>query len=328
MQAKHLFIAIILLITSTLSYSQESATEQQYKAAMQNAKTAFNAKMYSEALYFYREALKIKPEAKLPRYKIEDIRTIYIDDGIKEIAENKQIAQEEVKKQAEAKADERIETEIEQAQKEFETLKVATVISIEEETVVYDENMDIADVEPTLETKQPEPEPEPEIIEPEPVVPKEEPQPIVEPVKEEPKPAIEQPAPKEEKPAPKAEEPAPKPVQPAPKPAPAKTVSKPAPNPANQPKQMSEEEKKAWKENEIKKLRQQYPEQKTVLEFDQPGKHITRIIMNVDNEITVYLKVKHSWGATFFFVEEIGEDLRSIDEVTFNKKTNLQNYGH
>ena len=328
MQAKHLIIAIILLITSTLSYSQESATEQQYKAAMQNAKTAFDAKMYSDALYFYREALKIKPDAKLPRYKIEDIRTMYIDDGIKEIAENKQIAQEEVKKQAEAKADERIETEIEQAQKEFETLKVATVISIEEETVVYDENIDIADVEPTLETKQPEPEPEPEIIEPEPVVPKEEPQPIVEPVKEEPKPAIEQPAPKEEKPAPKAEGPAPKPVQPAPKPAPAKAVSKPAPKPASQPKQMSDEEKKAWKENEIKKLRQQYPEQKTVLEFDQPGKHITRIIMNVDNEITVYLKVKHSWGATFFFVEEIGEDLRSIDEVTFNKKTNLQNYGH
>ena len=324
----------LLLVTISLS-AQTIDSEQQYKAAMQNAKTAFDAKMYSDALYFYREALKIKPDAKLPRYKIEDIRTIYIDDGIKEITENKQIAQEEVKKQAEAKADERIETEIEQAQKEFETLKVATVISIEEETVVYDENIDIVDVEPTLETKQPEPEPEPEIIEPEPVVPKEEPQPIVEPVKEEPKPAIEQPAPKEEKPAPKeekpapkAEEPAPKPVQPAPKPTPAKVVSKPASKPASQPKQMSEEEKKAWKENEIKKLRQQYPEQKTVLEFDQPGKHITRVIMNVDNEITVYLKVKHSWGATFFFVEEIGEDLRSIDEVTFNKKTNLQNYGH
>ena len=328
MSFKNIISATVLLLVTISLSAQTIDSEQQYKAAMQNAKTAFDAKMYSDALYFYREALKIKPDAKLPRYKIEDIRTIYIDDGIKEIAENKQIAQEEVKKQAEAKADERIETEIEQAQKEFETLKVATVISIEEETVVYDENIDIADVEPTLETKQQEPDPEPEIIEPEPVVPKEEPQPIVEPVKEEPKPAIEQPAPKEEKPAPKAEEPAPKPVQPAPKPAPAKTVSKPAPNPANQPKQMSEEEKKAWKENEIKKLRQQYPEQKTVLEFDQPGKHITRIIMNVDNEITVYLKVKHNWGATFFFVEEIGEDLRSIDEVTFNKKTNLQNYGH
>ena len=321
MQAKHLFIAIILLITSTLSYSQESATEQQYKAAMQNAKTAFDAKMYSEALYFYREALKIKPDAKLPRYKIEDIRTMYIDDGIKEIAENKQIAQEEVKKQAEAKADERIETEIEQAQKEIETLRVATVISIEEETVVYDENIDIAEVEPTLETKQPEPEPEPEpeIIEPEPVEPaKEEPKPIVEPVKEEPKPIVEQPVKKEVKPEPK----------PTPKPEPAKPVAKPANKPVSKPKAMTDEEKKAHIEAEKQKLRIQYPEQKTVLEIDQPGKHITRVIMNVDNEIHIYLKVKHSWGATFFFEEEVGEDMRSITEVTFNKMTDLRNYGH
>ncbi|MBO7433128.1 MAG: hypothetical protein J6U13_05175 [Salinivirgaceae bacterium] len=316
MQAKHLIIAIILLITSTLSYSQESATEQQYKAAMQNAKTAFDAKMYSEALYFYREALKIKPDAKLPRYKIEDIRTMYIDDGIKEIAENKQIAQEEVKKQAEAKADERIETEIEQAQKELETLRVAAVINIEEETVVYEENIDIADVEPTLETKQPEPEPEPEIIEPEP-------EPVVvqqvEIVKEEPKPVIEQPAPKEEKAEPK----------PAPKPVPAKPVAKPANKPVSQPKAMTGEEKEARKEAEMQQLKIKYPEQKTVLEIDQPGKHITRVIMNIDNKVSVYLKVKHNWGATFYFQDEIGEDnLRSISEQTFNKMTNLATYGH
>ncbi|MBO7496197.1 MAG: hypothetical protein J6T98_06555 [Salinivirgaceae bacterium] len=327
MQAKHLIIAIILLITSTLSYSQESATEQQYKAAMQNAKTAFDAKMYSEALYFYREALKIKPDAKLPRYKIEDIRTIYIDDGIKEIAGNKQIAQEEAQKQAEAKADERIEAEIEQAQKEIETLRVAAVINIEEETSVYDENIDIADVVPTLKTKLPEPEPEPEpepvpvpeITEPEPVEPaKEEPKPIVEPVKEEPKPVVEQPEKKEVKPEPK----------PTPKPEPAKPVAKPANKPVSQPKAMTEEEKKAHIEAEKQKLRMQYPEQKTVLEIDLPGKHITRVIMNVNNEIHIYLKVKHSWGAVFFFEEEVGEDMRSITELTFNKMTDLRNYGH
>ena len=316
MQAKHFLIAIILLITSTLSYGQESATEQQYKAAMQNAKTAFDAKMYSEALYFYREALKIKPDAKLSRYKIEDIRTMYIDDGIKEIAENKQIAQEEVKKQAEAKADERIETEIEQAQKELETLRVATVINIEEETVIYDENIDIADVEPTLETKLPEPEPEPEIIEPEP-------EPVVvqqvEIVKEEPKPVIEQPTPKEEKTEPK----------PAPKPVPAKPVAKPANKPVSQPKAMTGEEKEARKEAEMQQLKIKYPEQKTVLEIDQPGKHITRVIMNIDSKVSVYLKVKHNWGATFYFQDEIGEDnLRSISEQTFNKMTNLATYGH
>ncbi|MBP5667107.1 MAG: hypothetical protein J6X32_03070 [Salinivirgaceae bacterium] len=295
----------LLLVTISLS-AQTSDNEQQYKAAMQNAKTAFDAKMYSEALYFYREALKIKPDAKLPRYKIEDIRTIYIDDGIREIAENKQIAQEEVKKQAEAQADERIEAEVVQTQKELETLKVATVISIEEESVVYEENIDIADVEPTLETKQPEPEPkpiepEPKAIEPEPIVTQ-----PVESIEEEPKPVAE-----------------PKKTTVVSKPQP--IVSKPKPH--TQPK-MTDEEKKAWKDAEKQKLRKQYPEQKTVLEIDQPGKHITRVIMNVDNEISVYLKVKHSWGATFFFEEEVGEDLRSITEVYFNKMTDLQNYGH
>lgn len=295
----------LLLVTISLS-AQTSDNEQQYKAAMQNAKTAFDAKMYSEALYFYREALKIKPDAKLPRYKIEDIRTIYIDDGIREIAENKQIAQEEVKKQAEAQADERIEAEVVQTQKELETLKVATVISIKEESVVYEENIDIADVEPTLETKQPEPEPkpiepEPKAIEPEPIVTQ-----PVESIEEEPKPVAE-----------------PKKTTVVSKPQP--IVSKPKPH--TQPK-MTDEEKKAWKDTEKQKLRKQYPEQKTVLEIDQPGKHITRVIMNVDNEISVYLKVKHSWGATFFFEEEVGEDLRSITEVYFNKMTDLQNYGH
>ncbi|MBR4620445.1 MAG: hypothetical protein IKO46_05635 [Salinivirgaceae bacterium] len=295
----------LLLVTISLS-AQTSDNEQQYKAAMQNAKTAFDAKMYSEALYFYREALKIKPDAKLPRYKIEDIRTIYIDDGIREIAENKQIAQEEVKKQAEAQADERIEAEVVQTQKELETLKVATVISIKEESVVYEENIDIADVEPTLETKQPEPEPkpiepEPKAIEPEPIVTQ-----PVESIEEEPKPVAE-----------------PKKTTVVSKPQP--IVSKPKPH--TQPK-MTDEEKKAWKDAEKQKLRKQYPEQKTVLEIDQPGKHITRVIMNVDNDISVYLKVKHSWGATFFFEEEVGEDLRSITEVYFNKMTDLQNYGH
>jgi|GEM_PF-2389155 len=311
MQAKHFIIAIILLITSTLSYSQESAADQQYKAAMQNAKTAFDAKMYSEALYFYREALKINPDAKLPRYKIEDIRTMYIDDGIKEIAENKKVTQDEAKIEAETKADERIEAEIEQTQKELETLKVATVISIEEEPVVDDENPDIADIEPTLETKQPEQKPTvTQLVEPA----KEESKPLVKPTKEEPEPIVEQPAPKEEKLTPP--------------PTPIKTASKPATKPVSQPKTMTDEEKKVWKENEQKKLRQQYPEQKTVLEIDQPGKHITRVIMNVDNEIHIYLKVKHSWGATFFFEEEIGEDMRSITEVFFNKMTDLQSYGH
>lgn len=92
---------------------------------------------------------------------------------------------------------------------------------------------------------------------------------------------------------------------------------------------MTEEEKEVWIEAETEKLRMQYPDQKTVLESDQPGRHITRVIMNIDNKISIYLKVKHNWGATFFFEEVIGkENLQSINEIYFNKMTNLATYGH
>jgi len=303
-----LFLLTFCLLP-TISFSQTSDSEQQYKAAMQNAKSAFDAKMYSEALYFYREALKIKPDAKLPRYKIEDIRTIYIDDGIKEIAENKQIAQEEVQQQAETKADERIEAEVVQAQKELETLKIATILDITDDDSNIDETIDIEDVEPTqrpkIEIKEVSNNIEPIIEKPKSEIPK-----------------IEKQNTEKQAITPKKEitENDTKPI------APPKT--KPITKPAQQTKAISDEEKEVRKEAEKQKLRIQYPEQKTVLEIDQPGKHITRVIMNINNEINIYLKVKHNWGATFYFEEEIGEDIKSISELYFNKMTNLANYGN
>lgn len=303
-----LFLLTFCLLP-TILFSQTSDSEQQYKAAMQNAKSAFDAKMYSEALYFYREALKIKPDAKLPRYKIEDIRTIYIDDGIKKIAENKQIAQEEVQQQAETKADERIEAEVVQAQKELETLKIATILDITDDDSNIDETIDIEDVEPTqrpkIEIKEMSNNIEPIIEKPKSEIPK-----------------IEKQNTEKQAITPQKEitENDTKPI------APPKT--KPITKPAQQTKAISDEEKEVRKEAEKQKLRIQYPEQKTVLEIDQPGKHITRVIMNINNEINIYLKVKHNWGATFYFEEEIGEDIKSISELYFNKMTNLANYGN
>ncbi len=310
MTLRHTFYIAVLLSVTISASAQISDNEQQYKAAMQNAKSAFDAKMYSEALYFYREALKIKPDAKLPRYKIEDIRTIYIDDGIREIAENKQITQEEAQQQAETKADERIETEIEQTQKELETLKIATILDINDGDSNIDEIIDIEDVEPTQRPK---------------IEIKEMPN-NIEPIIEKPKsetPKIEKQ--NTEKQAITSQKEIrgndTKPIAPP--------KAKPTTKPTQPAKTISDEEKEARKEAEKQKLRIQYPEQKTVLEIDQPGKHITRVIMNINNEISIYLKVRHSWGATFYFKDEIGEDnLISISELTFNQMTNLANYGH
>lgn len=305
-------ILLILCILPMLATAQTS-TEQRYKDAMQNAKTAFDAKMYSDALYFYREALKIKPDAKLPRYKIEDIRTIYIDENLKEITENQTIEQPQAQQQAESKADEQIEAEVNKATSEMETLKlVANVIEIEEDPIETEEDIEVEELihsrqvlalseikqetDVRIESKDTQ-KTEIKKTNRQPIVPEPEKTQV------------------EEKPEPKVVAEKPKP--------------KPAPQPVSKPKQMSDEEKEAWIEAEQEKLRVQYPDQKTVLEIDQPGKHITRVIMNIDNKISIYLKVKHSWGATFFFEEVIGLDnLQSINEIYFNKMTNLATYGH
>lgn len=307
-------ILLIVCILPTTVVGQTSDTEQRYKDAMQNAKTAFDAKMYSDALYFYREALKIKPDAKLPRYKIEDIRTIYIDENLKEITENQAVAEPQAKLQAETKADEQIEAEVIKASSEMETLKlVANVIEIDEEPFDTEEDIDIDELIQSRQTVSPKIAPSNNIIIESSNVQKTEIkavnlQPTV--VEPEKKQAEEQPAPKVV-----AERPKPKP----------QTVAKPV----SKPKQMTEEEKEVWIEAETEKLRMQYPDQKTVLESDQPGRHITRVIMNIDNKISIYLKVKHNWGATFFFEEVIGkENLQSINEIYFNKMTNLATYGH
>lgn len=303
-------ILLIVCILPTTVVGQTSDTEQRYKDAMQNAKTAFDAKMYSDALYFYREALKIKPDAKLPRYKIEDIRTIYINENLKEIAESQTVDEPMAKQQAETKADEQIEDEINKATSEMETLKlVANVIEIDEEPLETKEDIEVEELINSRQTLSPKlslkdnfkieskDSQKAEII-------IEKKQPIT------PEP--------ESKQIEEQHTTTPKTVVNKPKPASAK-------QPVSKPKQMTEEEKEAEQE----KLRLQYPNQKTVLEIDQPGKHITRVIMNINNKISIYLKVKHNWGATFFFEEVIGlEDLQSINEIYFNKMTNLATYGY
>ncbi|MCK9208413.1 MAG: hypothetical protein M0P66_14975, partial [Salinivirgaceae bacterium] len=91
---------------------------------------------------------------------------------------------------------------------------------------------------------------------------------------------------------------------------------------------LTEEERKIWIEQEQKRLAVSYPNKKTVEELDQPGKHITRVIMNINQKVVIYLKVRHSWGATFFFIDEVGQELKSINEQYFNLMTNLDTYGN
>ncbi|PKP08467.1 MAG: hypothetical protein CVU09_15610 [Bacteroidetes bacterium HGW-Bacteroidetes-4] len=306
-------------------FAQEFNLEQQYQQAMQNAKTAFEAKQYSQSVMFYREAQKIKPDALLPKYKIEDIRTIYIENELDSlIVENpvienvsrkqkKQLEQEV--NQAEEKAAQtatlKMNKEAEKAREELETLKISVIEITETEPETDIElpevNQIVADRETGIEgLKQKEQTAlegglqqtsKPEIVS----IKMQDPE-----LETYPENSI-------------------KPLNPVNKQL--TTVVKPKPEvlttTVNKDKPTSE-----WIAREEQKLKVKYPNKKTVEQEDLPGKQITRVIMHIDNKITTYLKVRHSWGATYFFIDEVGQELRSINEQYFNLMTNLSTYGN
>lgn len=76
-------------------------------------------------------------------------------------------------------------------------------------------------------------------------------------------------------------------------------------------------------EKENQRLVEKYPNKKTVETIEKPGKIITRVVMNIDQKVTVYLKVKHGWGATYYFIEEIGFEPKSVSGIYFNRMTDL-----
>lgn len=373
-----LYIYFLLIVpVFAFAQNQEFNTDQQYNQAMANAKLAFEAKQYSQAVMFYREAMKIKPDALLPRYKVEDIRTIYIEKELskepipiaekqkrkskKEIELEKQIE----KQKAEAEATRKMNEDADKATAELKNLNIdvieiqesendfqlnnsinvndaekdaeanlqikATEVNEAEDDFQIENNLVVAEVEPekhsNLEIKATEiSESEDDLqisdnLEVEAVASSkktqlqirvididEEPEKIADDFHIEEIPFAE---------IPKVE------VKKKPAPVALKTAQ---PKPT-QPKQMTAEEKKVWVEKENKRLVAKYPNRKTVEEIEKPGKHITRVIMNIDNKVSIYLKVHHSWGATFFFIDEVGQELRSINQQYFNLMTNLETYG-
>lgn len=318
------FTALISLVTF-YAYSQEFNQEQQYQQAMANAKMAFSAKKYSEAVVFYREALTIKPNAKLPQYKIEDIRTIYIEKELKkmDVKVDKKAKKEKnrkdekpitdpVIKQAEAEADRQMEADAQQVKAELQELKIETkavpvqenvdinMDSTSEVKITPDRNSILPEMEAKQQTKlTTENEQKPEIT-----ISKKE---ILEQKAEEKQPVD------SVKPIKQTEH---------------KKISYQPEQPQPKVKPMTAEEKKAWVKQEQERLKAIYPNKKTIEESDKPGKHITRVIMNIDGTVVVYLKVKHSWGGLYFFIDSPGEELKSISEQYFNLMTNLETYGN
>ncbi|MGD9994450.1 MAG: hypothetical protein AB7S69_14225 [Salinivirgaceae bacterium] len=315
---------IVLFFVGGIS-AQEFDVEQQYQQAMQNAKTAFEAQQYSQSVMFYREAQKIKPDALLPKYKIEDIRTIYIENELDSLIVETPVAEKisrkqkkQVKlevKQAEEKAAQtatlKMNEEAEQAREELETLKISAIAIPDDEQEPELESPEVNDIVADRETgidglnKK-----EQKVLEG--GLQQAEKTDLLEIKKED----------KAIKPSSLDAE---KPVETVNKPKPVEV--KPKTGAANL-KKRKEKPTSEWIAREEQKLKIKYPNQKTVEQEDLPGKQITRVIMHIDNKITTYLKVKHSWGATYFFIDEVGQELRSINEQYFNLMTNLNTYGN
>lgn len=318
MRFKHILLFLFFTFTTQHAISQSFDKEEQYKQALQNAKLAFNAKQYSQAVVFYREALKIKPKALLPQYKIEDIRTIYIKKEIDLLKtankpkdkpkktkrkKQKKAEQEAINKQVEATATKKMNQDAEKVMKEMYELKtVAEVLNIDDEPDIDTENIEVQDIEPDRETAMKEIKTKNS----KPIKYETDKQQITAKTKEI-----------------KKEETIKKPVE-KPEKKQKKTVKK-----ATKPKIVKKTTKKPtkdWIEKENNRLAKIYPNKKTIEEIDKPQKHITRVIMNINGKVTTYLKVKHSWGATFYFVDEVGLDLSSISQNFFFRMTNLDTY--
>ncbi len=325
---KILFIYIVVVFGFVqYTQAQEFNSDKQYEQAMQNAKQAFEAQQFSEAVMFYREAMKIKPDALLPRYKVEDIRTIYIEKELdiiktepvvekpkinrknkKEIKADKVILAEQAKVEATRKMNE----DADKAEADLRNLKVE-VIDIDDDIAPTEltDDFEVAEIAGSkevlikkVETKQQHiiksndiPENNTLKIEKRKVT------------------VIEQNVEKSEK------EPIPEKVATN-----TTTVKKKTYQP-KKTKTTNTHGNKEWVEQEQKRLVKVYPNKKTIEQIEKPSKQITRIIMNINNKVTVYLKVKHSWGATYFFIDEIGSELRSINQQYFNLMTNLKTYG-
>lgn len=73
-----------------------------------------------------------------------------------------------------------------------------------------------------------------------------------------------------------------------------------------------------------KKRDNNLPKTKNIKKEELSGRTITRITVKQGDFSTVYIKVEHSWGGRFFFIQDENDQLRNISETFFNLKTNLK----
>ena len=70
-------------------------------------------------------------------------------------------------------------------------------------------------------------------------------------------------------------------------------------------------------------LMYKYPNERTIEITQDAHKKTTRVFMNNGQRIEIYTMVEHSWGATYYFLEEYPTGTTSIGYAAFVNKTKL-----
>ena len=66
-----------------------------------------------------------------------------------------------------------------------------------------------------------------------------------------------------------------------------------------------------------------YPKEKTIEIITEPYKKITKIVINQNNLVSIYLKVEHKWGGIYFFKDNTPFPLENISKSYFEVATKL-----
>ena len=70
-----------------------------------------------------------------------------------------------------------------------------------------------------------------------------------------------------------------------------------------------------------KALKAKYSKNKTVEFIEKPNRKITRVIINENQKIIIYIKVVYNWGATFYFIQDEYDHFRNISQTYYEIQT-------
>lgn len=289
-----LIVILDFLIFNSVINAQESIIrdperKKQYEKLINQANELYNDKQYSASVHFYKKALDLAPEKKLAKYRLEDIKTIFIKE---ELAMNMEDA-EILVNQIDSTLNE-IAENLPEEKKDSLIFYISDIIPknattvdnrpkdwIEMENSVRNEMNNSSNTigeEKVVETL-PEKKVEIEIVKDTTTVRVEKTEPVI------------------------------------------KTISEPIIVISQKPQGKSAEELETERKKKVEELKIKYPDEKTIEIFEEKGKKTTRVVINRENKITVYLKVEHPWGGVYYFIDNSPFPVQSITSTSFVKNT-------